>query len=85
MKDIGRILRECRMEQGLDIVEIARQTCINARYLRAMEEGRFNIIPKVFDRGYLKIYASFLRLDTKSLLSRYEERQHRPVVRTAPA
>ena len=77
MQDIGRILKEGRTTSGLDITEIAKRTCISSRYLKAMEEGRFNIIPKVFDRGYLKIYATLLNLDARSLLALYEEKQQK--------
>ena len=63
------------MAMGLDIVDVAKRTCINGYYLRAMEDGRFNIIPKVFDRGYLKIYANLLHLDTKPLLALYEQKK----------
>ncbi len=73
MRDIGLALKEKRMACGLDIGEIAKQTCINPYYLRAMEDGRFNIIPKVFDKGYLKIYANLLHMDTKPLLALYDE------------
>jgi cytoskeleton protein RodZ len=74
MHDIGRMLKEGRVARGLDIGDIARKTCICARYLKAMEEGRFHIIPKVFDKGYLKIYANLLELDSKPLLLRYAQR-----------
>jgi cytoskeletal protein RodZ len=40
-----------------------------------MEEGRFQIIPNVFDKGYLKIYASLLDMDTKPLLALYEQKK----------
>ncbi len=83
MQDIGRVLKEARMSLGLDIGEISRRTCINGRYLQAMEEGRFNIIPNVFDRGYLKIYANYLRIDAMPLLTRYEAEKSRTAVRTA--
>ncbi len=85
MQDIGRVLKESRIARGLDITEIARKTCINARYLRAMEEGRFNIIPNVFDRGYLKIYAGVLQIDAMALLARYEEQKNRSLAATIPA
>ncbi len=75
MRDIGLALKEERMARGLDIGDIAKQTCINPYYLRAMEDGRFHIIPKVFDRGYLKIYANLLRMDTKPLLALYEQKK----------
>ncbi len=89
MRDIGRVLRDERMARGLDIGDIAKQTCINPYYLRAMEDGRFNIIPKVFDKGYLKIYAKALHLDMKPLLALYDEKktgapdQHLSTVKTA--
>jgi cytoskeleton protein RodZ len=73
MDNIGRVLKEERVARGLEIGDIARRTCISAHYLKDMEEGRFNRIPSVFDRGYLKIYANFLALDTKPLLAMLEE------------
>jgi cytoskeletal protein RodZ len=76
MRDIGRILKEGRLARGLEIGDIARKTCICSRYLSAMEEGKFQIIPNVFDKGYLKIYAKLLNLDSKPLLALYEEKKH---------
>ena len=73
MKDIGRILREQRMAIGLEISDIAKKTCICSRYLCAMEEGRFQSIPRVYGKGYLKIYAGLLHLDIRPLLASYEE------------
>jgi len=73
MHDIGKMLKEGRIARGLEITDIARKTCICARYLKAMEEGKFSIIPNVFDRGYLKIYANLLNIDAKPLLALYED------------
>lgn len=69
MKNIGRVLREMRMARGFEIDDIAKKTCISPRYLRAMEDGRFNLIPNVFDRGYLRIYATLLNIDAQPLLA----------------
>ncbi len=85
MQDIGRILKAGRTTSGLDLSDIAKRTCISSRYLKAMEEGRFNIIPKVFDKGYLKIYATLLNLDVESLLALYEEKLNRKPPMTADA
>jgi cytoskeletal protein RodZ len=41
-----------------------------------MEEGKFQIIPNVFDKGYLKIYAKLLNLDAQPLLALYEQKKH---------
>jgi len=73
MHDIGQMLKQGRMARGLEIGDIARQTCISAHYLKAMEEGRFHVIPKVFDKGYLKIYAKLLELDSAHLLLKYKQ------------
>lgn len=73
MQDIGRILREMRVARGFEIDDVAKITCISPRYLRAMEEGRFNLIPNVFDRGYLKIYACLLNIDAQPLLALLEK------------
>ncbi len=70
------------MARGLEIGDIARRTCISAHYLKAMEEGRFHVIPKVYDKGYLKIYANLLDMDTKPLLALYEQKK---CATTAPA
>ncbi len=75
MHNIGRILRERRIACGLEIGDVAKRTCISARYLRAMEEGRFHIIPSVYDKGYLRIYANLLDMETQSLLALYEQKK----------
>jgi cytoskeletal protein RodZ len=84
MHDIGRMLKEGRVSRGLDIADIARKTCICARYLRAMEEGKFQNIPPVFDKGYLKIYANLLQMDTKPLLALYDRKKTNSIAAARP-
>lgn len=84
MRKIGEVLKAGRLALGLDIGDIARKTCISVHYLKAMEEGRFQIIPKVFDKGYLKIYASFLHIDVKPILALYDEQMKKPTADLAP-
>ncbi len=80
MQAIGSMLRETRMARGLEIGDIAKKTRISAHFLKDLEEGRFNRIPRVFDRGYLKIYATFLDLDATPLLARYEQEKQSAAV-----
>ena len=75
MHNIGKLLKEKRLSCGLEISDIAKRTCINGRYLRAMEEGKFQIIPRVFDKGYLKLYANALNIDSTPLLAQYEQQK----------
>jgi cytoskeletal protein RodZ len=84
MRDIGRVLKEGRVALGLEIGDIATKTCINPHYIRAMEDGKFQIIPKVFDKGYLKIYAHFLHIDINAILAMYEQQKSSAAERLSP-
>lgn len=83
LQDIGSLLRAGRMAKGLSISDIAKTTCISARYLHAMEEGKFHAIPNVFDKGYLRIYASMLGMDVGQILALYEQNKQRINTRQA--
>jgi cytoskeletal protein RodZ len=72
MRELGHLLRETRISHHLDLAEVAQKTHISGHYLAAMEEGRFHVIPKVFDRGYLKIYAKLLNMDVTPILALYD-------------
>jgi len=76
MRELGHLLRETRISRHLDLSDVARKTHISGHYLAAMEEGRFHIIPKVFDRGYLKIYAKLLDMDVAPILALYDRIQN---------
>jgi hypothetical protein len=76
-KSVGQALQEARTGQGLDLTEAERVTKIRVKFLRAMEEDRWEALPApAYARGFLSIYARFLGLDDKPLVDEYE--------RTAP-
>jgi hypothetical protein len=73
--EIGNTLREARLRRGLDISACESETKIRAKYLRAMEEEQFDILPApTYVRGFLRAYADFLDLDGKLVLDEYEDR-----------
>ena len=86
MQELGRILREKRIERGLDISDVARKTRIRDYYLRAIEDDKFQAIPKAYYKGYLKIYAALLNIDACLLLTVYEQKLNPqpPVLHTIP-
>jgi cytoskeletal protein RodZ len=45
MFEIGNTLREARLRRGLDILDCEAETKIRAKYLRAMEEEQFDLMP----------------------------------------
>lgn len=75
MFEIGNTLREARLRRGLDILDCEAETKIRAKYLRAMEEEQFDLMPSpTYVRGFLKSYAEFLDLDGQLVLDEYESR-----------
>jgi hypothetical protein len=89
--DIGSSLREARTRQGLDFPELEELTKIRPKYLRALEDEQFEILPApTYVRGFLRSYADALGLDGQPFVDEYNSRfavgdEDLPVrTRTAP-
>src|SRR3954468_13444248 len=79
MADIGNTLRETRMRQRIDIVEVEAATKIRAKYLRALENEEWDALPgPTFVRTFLRTYGDYLGLDSKMLVEEYKQRFERP-------
>ncbi len=64
MGSFGEKLRMERELRGVSLREIADGTKISLRFLQALEEDRFDILPGgLFPRAFVKQYATFLGLD----------------------
>jgi hypothetical protein len=73
--DIGSSLREARVRQGLDFPELEQLTRIRPKYLRALEDERFDILPApTYVRGFLRSYAGALGLDGQPFVDEYNSR-----------
>jgi hypothetical protein len=73
--DLGTSLREGRVRQGLDFPQAELATKIRAKYLRALEEERFDALPaETYVKGFLRAYADFLGLDGQLYVDEYESR-----------
>ena len=69
---IGETLRDARIRQGVDIGEVERATKIRAKYLRALENEEFDLLPgPTFVRSFLKTYAEHLGLDARMLVEEF--------------
>ncbi len=75
MFDIGSSLREARLRQDLDFPELEERTKIRPKYLRALEDERFDILPApTYIRGFLRSYADALGLDGQPFVDEYNTR-----------
>jgi cytoskeletal protein RodZ len=69
---IGDRLREARMRQKIDIADVEAATKIRAKYLRALENEEFGLLPgPTFVKTFLRTYAEYLGLDATLLVEEY--------------
>lgn len=87
---MGSTFRTEREKQGLTIKDVERETSIRAKYLEALEQGRYDALPgEVYVKGFIRNYAKFLHLNAEKLVQEYREEIHgmdvAPIASTAPA
>jgi cytoskeleton protein RodZ len=79
MPEIGATLREARMRARIDVSEIEAQTKIRAKYLRALENEEWGLLPgPTFVKSFLRTYAQALGLDGKALVEEYRLQHEHP-------
>jgi cytoskeleton protein RodZ len=75
MFEIGNSLREARERQGLEYPQIELATKIRAKYIRALEDEHFEVLPTgTYIKGFLRSYAEFLGLDGQLYVDEYNSR-----------
>jgi len=73
--EIGNSLREARERQGLEYSQIELATKIRAKYIRALEDEHFEVLPTgTYIKGFLRSYAEFLGLDGQLYVDEYNSR-----------
>jgi hypothetical protein len=73
--EIGNSLREARVRQQIELSEVETATKIRARYLRALEEESFEVLPaQTYVKGFLRNYADYLGLDGQLYVDEYNSR-----------
>jgi cytoskeletal protein RodZ len=74
MFEIGSSLRQARQRRGLGLADVEHATHIRVRYLGALEDERFDVLPgPAYVRGFLRTYAEFLGLDGTLLVDEFNE------------
>lgn len=72
MQTIGERLEEARKKKGVSIREAAEATKIRGDYLQKFESNQFDIgLTEIYTRGFLRTYASFLKIPTDRIMSDY--------------
>ncbi len=67
------------MRARIDISEVEVSTKIRAKYLRALENEEWDLLPgPVYVKSFLKTYGDFLGLDSRLLVDEFKRRYERP-------
>jgi cytoskeleton protein RodZ len=68
----GTWLRRQREARQISLREVADRTKISLRYLQAMEDDRFEVLPApVFAKGFLREYARYVGLSPDEVVNHY--------------
>lgn len=74
MSGFGDALRHARANKGVTLTEAERALRIPRKYLRALEDEDFPLLPEgVYSRGIVRNYAQYLHLDPDDAIAYFEE------------
>jgi helix-turn-helix protein/uncharacterized protein DUF4115 len=73
--ELGSNLRDARVRRKLELSQVEAETHIRAKYLAALEDERFELLPHpAYARTFLRTYAAHLGLDPRLYLDEYDSR-----------
>ncbi|OPA77662.1 hypothetical protein BVG16_14550 [Paenibacillus selenitireducens] len=80
MSNLGDLLRNARLEKGMSLDEIQELTKIRKRYLEAIEDGDYKVLPgNFYVRAFVKTYAETLGLDSDEIVQMYKSDIPEPI------
>jgi len=73
MASVAEQLRAGREARNLTVTQVAETTKIRGDHIRALEEGNYDIfVALVYLRGFVRTYATLLKLDVPKLMTELE-------------
>jgi cytoskeleton protein RodZ len=72
MESIGERLRLARERNALTLDQVARETHVAKRFLKALEDEDFSVFPgETYAMGFLRNYSEYLGLEAEELIAAY--------------
>ncbi len=72
MKNLGDKLSKARTDMGVSVRDAADATRLRVDVIENMEAGKFDYnLPEIYKRGFLRIYAAYLKLDEAQVMEMY--------------
>jgi hypothetical protein len=82
--EIGPTLREARIRHHIDLIDIEERTKIRVRYLRALENEEWDVLPgPTYTRSFIRTYANHLGLDGERLADDFRRLQEDQMLEAA--
>ncbi len=72
LKKFAEDLKDARLKSGVSIQQIHNKTRIDIKFLEAIENGNFEILPEVYLRAFIRGYANSVGLDEAQVMKKYE-------------
>lgn len=73
LKKLATELKETRESKKQTIEQIFTKTRIDKKYLTAIEDGNFSIMPEVYIRAFIKEYSKTIGLDPNEVLAKFDK------------
>jgi transcriptional regulator with XRE-family HTH domain len=72
LKKFAEELKEARIKSGISLQQIHFKTRIDIKFLEAIENGDFDVLPEVYLRAIIREYINFIGLDEKVEMYKYD-------------
>lgn len=71
-KKFGEELKNIREQKDIPLQQIFQKTRIDIKFIQAIEEGNFEVMPEVYIKAFIKEYAKAIDADPESIIKKYE-------------
>lgn len=88
LKKIADELKAAREEKDISLQQIASKTKIDIKFLRAIENANFDILPDLYMKAFIREFAQYIDLDANAIIQKFENAkqgkpEEAPVTETA--
>lgn len=72
LKNFAEELKSLREEKQISLQQIAAKTRIDIKFLRAIEDGNFEVLPEIYVRAFIREYCSIVEISSLEFLNKFE-------------
>lgn len=72
LQQFAQELRSLREERGITLIQISNRTKIDIKFLQAIEEGKFDILPELYIRAFIKEFCQTIDVNAKQFIDRFD-------------